>query len=387
MAYGKLGTYNKFLAELAGVKNSTVCLVIIQNMQMLLLAYGQKKTDGLIRNFCRSLEEAGQVFRIQHNQIALICPQAAKAANKAIKKIADGWVALETKETGHIVAIFGSEFISRPPQDAETWFTGLYGKVLRNDVDMAHILEDDESLSSTSQVYMQLTNELTKAINEKRLRLVFQPIISAENGKPAFYEALLRIRDAKGNLRSAGSFIPIAEKMGIIQRIDMQVLELVISELERYPGKILSFNISSLTIGDKAWTKKFFERVTPEIASRMVVEITETAVMRDLRETSLFITSLQEVGVQVALDDFGSGYTSFRQIRQLSLDYVKIDGSLIHDLVNNHHNNLLVKSLMKFLKGLGLKTIAEHVDGGSTAKLLISYGIDYMQGNYFGAAA
>lgn len=88
----------------------------------------------------------------------------------------------------------------------------------------------------------------------------------------------------------------------------------------------------------------------------------------------------------MALDDFGSGYTSFRQIRALSLDYVKIDGSLIHDLANNTHNSLLVESLMKFLKGLGLLTIAEHVDGGDTAKLLIKYGIDYMQGNYFGAA-
>jgi EAL domain-containing protein (putative c-di-GMP-specific phosphodiesterase class I) len=119
----------------------------------------------------------------------------------------------------------------------------------------------------------------------------------------------------------------------------------------------------------------------------MIIEITETTALRDLKETAYFIATLQDTGCMFALDDFGSGYTSFRQIRALSFDFIKIDGSLISDIATNEHNRLLVKSLLEYMKGLKVKTVAEFVETGETAKILMDYGIDYMQGNYFGKAA
>ena len=247
--------------------------------------------------------------------------------------------------------------------------------------------EDAAASAEQSRVEMALANQVYRALDNNNLQLAFQPIIEAKSGKLHSHECLLRIVDENGNSSSAGSFIHIAEKMGIIENIDLRVLDMVLDKLEENRDIKLSFNISNLTIGNPSWSKRFFERVKPQIAQRLTVEITETAAMLDLRNTAYFMASLQETGVQVALDDFGSGYTSFRQIRSLSLDYVKIDGSLIKDITTNHHNQLLVKSLLEFLKGLKLKTVAEFVDGGDTAKFLIDAGIDYMQGNYFGAAA
>jgi EAL domain-containing protein (putative c-di-GMP-specific phosphodiesterase class I) len=153
------------------------------------------------------------------------------------------------------------------------------------------------------------------------------------------------------------------------------------------PNISLAVNISHLTIGNREWLKTFFAEVTPDLANRLIIEITETAANRSLRDTAYFIATLQEAGCQVALDDFGSGHTSYRQVRSLSIDMIKIDGSLIADIETNSHNQILVSALVKYFKEYGLKIVAEHVDSGACAKLLMDYGVDYMQGHYFGKAS
>ena len=117
---------------------------------------------------------------------------------------------------------------------------------------------------------------------------------------------------------------------------------------------------------------------------RMMVEITETAVHLDIKRTAYFVASLQSFGAMVALDDFGSGYTSFRQLKTLSVDIIKIDGVFVKDLVGNHDNMLFIKTMLDFTNGFGLKTVAEFVENGETAKLLMKLGVEYLQGYYFG---
>ncbi|MCB2082008.1 MAG: EAL domain-containing protein, partial [Rickettsiales bacterium] len=119
-------------------------------------------------------------------------------------------------------------------------------------------------------------------------------------------------------------------------------------------------------------------------ARRLVVEITETAAQRDLRQTAYFVAALQSLGCKVALDDFGAGYTSFRQLKSLSVDIVKIDGSYIRNLTANSENQLFIKTLLDFNHSYGLKTVAECVESGDVAKMLMDMHVDYMQGYYFG---
>jgi predicted signal transduction protein with EAL and GGDEF domain len=172
---------------------------------------------------------------------------------------------------------------------------------------------------------MGLANYLFKAYKEKRLRLAYQPIIDSKTGKAAHYEALLRLVNTTGKISSAGPLIPVAEKMGLIDIIDTMVMNMVIDELRNAPDVSLAFNVSNLTTENPVWLEALTKHLkdTPEIASRLIVEITETAVLRDLRRTAYFVASLQSMGCQVALDDFGSGYTSFRQLKALSVDMVK----------------------------------------------------------------
>ena len=168
--------------------------------------------------------------------------------------------------------------------------------------------------------------------------------------------------------------------------IDHMVLDMVIKELELAPQLVLAFNVSNLTTENAHWLQHFRDLLKdrPHIANRLIVEITETAAQRDLRRTAYFVASVQEMGCQVALDDFGSGYTSFRQLKSLSVDTIKIDGAFIRDLADNKDNRFFVKTLLDFTKGFGLKSVAEYVENGETAKMLMELGIDAMQGYYFG---
>ena len=157
----------------------------------------------------------------------------------------------------------------------------------------------------------------------------------------------------------------------------------------RLAGVVLAFNVSNLTTENPMWLDAISQALkeTPDIAPRLIVEITETAIHRDLRRTAYFVASLQSMGCQVALDDFGSGYTSFRQLKALSVDMVKIDGMFIKDLARNADNRFFVKILLDFAQGFGLSTVAEFVETGEVTKILMEMGIDYMQGYYFGKPA
>jgi EAL domain-containing protein (putative c-di-GMP-specific phosphodiesterase class I) len=148
----------------------------------------------------------------------------------------------------------------------------------------------------------------------------------------------------------------------------------------------IAVNVSNLTIQDSGWLTLLTELMmaTPEVAKRLTVEITETAVHGDLKHAARFCAEVQALDCLIALDDFGSGYTSFRQLKTLSIDYVKIDGAFVRDLTDNADSRLFVKILLDFTKGFGLKSVAEFVESGEVAKMLMDLGVDYLQGYYFG---
>lgn len=233
---------------------------------------------------------------------------------------------------------------------------------------------------------MGLANYLRKAIENNRIKMAFQPVIESKTGRIAHYEALLRLIGEDGKISSAGALIPIAERMGLIDMIDHVVLDLVVAELKQAPNLTLAFNVSNLTTDNSQWLEHLTRLLKEDesIGPRLIAEITETAAQRDLRRTAYFVATLQEMGMHVSLDDFGSGYTSFRQLKALSVDSVKIDGAFIKDLVDNADNRFFVKTLLDFTNGFGLKAVAEFVENGETAKMLMDLGVHYMQGYYFG---
>ena len=231
-----------------------------------------------------------------------------------------------------------------------------------------------------------IADQVKQAVRDNRIVLAFQPIVSAEDGVINFYEALVRMLDEDNKPVPAGVFVPIVEQMGLMRQLDRRVLDLGISALKENPDITLSINVSGMTAVDPVWLRQLGEQLEaqPEVAARLILEITETVAIDDIADSSRFVRSVNEFGCRVALDDFGSGYTSFRHLRALNVDMVKIDGSFVRGLPNNPDNQLFVRTLISLAKGIGLKTVAEWVETEEEAALLRSEGVDYLQGWYYG---
>lgn len=373
--------------------HAALIMLSLNNLPMMISGYGHKATEEAITNLLFSLKsllkDKGDITinRIQKDQLAIIIDASSEHNFDVIEQSIQSHIKHfgHNSQYGAMHILASSTCITLPEQsvDADDLLNEAY-IALKNEPTGEHdvIVKD----SKHSRQEMNMVNYITNAIKDQQLCLAFQPIICSTTGQVAHYEALLRVIKENGELTTAGPLIPVAERMGLIDMIDELVLDMVVKELMAAPKLKLAFNVSNLTTNSAVWLKKL-EQVSkshPDVVSRMMIEITETAVHLDLRRTAYFVATVQSYGALVALDDFGSGYTSFRQLKSLSIDVIKIDGVFVKDLVGNHDNLLFIKTMLDFTNGFGLKTVAEFVENGETAKLLMDLGVEYMQGYYFG---
>ena len=231
-----------------------------------------------------------------------------------------------------------------------------------------------------------IAESVVSALDENRMRIVLQPMVSTKTGKPEIYEALLRMERPDGSLVSAGEFVPIAEQLGLSRLIDRRTLELTVELLKRHRELVLSINVSGLTCSDREWltTLRRLTAGRPDLLSRMIVEITETVALHELDQSVNFVDTLKELGCRVAIDDFGAGYTSFKNLKLLNVDIVKIDGAFVKNLADDTSDQIFVKTMIELAKTFGMETVAEWVGDERSAKYLIDAGITYMQGYYYG---
>lgn len=233
---------------------------------------------------------------------------------------------------------------------------------------------------------LKVGESVKTALKRDALALAYQPVVDAGTAGVRFHECLLRIVRPDGVLASAGEFIPVAERLGMARLIDRRVLEMVVEELGSAPGVTLAMNISGITATDRSWLRTLVAllRDAPDVARRLVVEITETAAIQDIEETTRFVASARELGCRIALDDFGAGYISFRHLKSLAVDIVKIDGSFVRGLPARPDNLVFIRSLISLAQSFGLDTIAECVEDAADAALLRREGITMLQGWHFG---
>ena len=189
-----------------------------------------------------------------------------------------------------------------------------------------------------------------------------------------------------GTIVSAGEFIPLAEQLGLSRFIDRRALELAVAFAKSHPTVRLSLNVSSLTCSDHEWLVAL-HRLTGgrrQITERLTIELTETAAIHDIDVSIAFVDTLKELGCKVAIDDFGAGYTSFKNLKTLNVDMVKIDGSFIRDLASEPDNQVFIKTLVEIAETFNLETVAEWVGDEETAQMMAKAGITHQQGFYFG---
>lgn len=251
-----------------------------------------------------------------------------------------------------------------------------------------HIMYSHSSVTmKTYQQEMQTAAMFLDILEKKQFKLAFQPVVHSKTGKVKSYEVLLRIIGENGELKSPGLLIIAAEQYGFVDKVDLIILDQAVKELINAPDISLGINVSMRSIDNSIWINKAKKLLKdPDVASRLIVEITETGIQDDIKKIIKFVDDVQSLGCLVAIDDFGAGYTSFVQLKEVKADILKIDGVFIKNLNEDKHNQMLVQTLVTFAKSFGLKTVAEFVENGEIAKILINMGVDYLQGHYFSKA-
>ncbi len=227
---------------------------------------------------------------------------------------------------------------------------------------------------------------LQRALQDDLFVLHFQPIVSLSDGVISHYEALVRLADEPdGSLVAPGSFLPAAERYGLIREIDRMVLGKVAAMLGGEHGRHgvrIAMNLSALSVTDPAMLAHIEARLAQHRVepSALVIEVTETAAISDMQSAKAFCAGLLTLGCGVALDDFGAGFGSFQYLKHLPFSHLKIDGDFIRGLPISRTDQLVVKALAGVVRGMGRQTIAEFVGDEPTMSMLRSYGVDYAQG-------
>ncbi len=245
--------------------------------------------------------------------------------------------------------------------------------------------EEAASDAEDNRFLLQSADTLMRAMKDDRLRFAFQPVMGSRNNAVSFHECLMRLIDDKGTLVSAGEFIPAIERLGLSRLVDQFALKMAVQELSMFPDVTLSVNVSNLTLADPDWLRNLVAslRDRPSVARRLIVEITESAVIYNIDKTKQIVRTLQDLGCRVALDDFGAGYTAFSQLKDLQVDIVKIDKHFIRN-IGEEHNHLFVRTLRTLAEGVNVETVGEGAETLAEAKLLATDGIDHIQGFVYG---
>jgi PAS domain S-box-containing protein len=220
------------------------------------------------------------------------------------------------------------------------------------------------------------------ALNEDRFLLYSQAIVETRSGRVVREELLLRMLSDRGDgdVIAPGAFLPVAEEFGMIGEIDRWVIREGIALLGEQ--REVAINLSGRSIGDPSITK-LIETVIRDLAvdpSKLTIEITETALVQDMKAARAFTDRLERLGCALALDDFGTGYGSFTYLKHLPVQFIKIDIDFIRDLPRNPADRQIVRSIVGVAKSFGIKTIAEGVEDEETLELLLDFGIDFAQG-------
>jgi len=247
---------------------------------------------------------------------------------------------------------------------------------------------DDEKIDNPES-RIDWLRVIREALDRDGFVLYAQPILDLQTNRTVRYEILLRLRDRAGKIIPPGAFLDVAEQFGLSGDIDRWVLKKVMNVLsDASLGEDLSFavNLSPRSLTDPELLEMVSKKEALSVIGpvRLVLEITETAAIYNIHVAKDFLRTLRSQGYEFALDDFGMGFSSFYQLKNLDVDYLKIDGSFVRNLSKDPVDKHLVTAMVHLARSLGKTTIAEFVEDGETLEILRSIGVDCAQGFHIG---
>lgn len=384
------------------VRQRSACalaVIALDNLGALNMAYGFAIGDelmaGVVARLSGTIRGGDSVGRLSGNKIGIVlstctaselypaCERYARTVSDAPVETSAGGIAITVSIGGVMLPRYGAtvaEGLARAEEAlADARGRGIGGLVL---------FDPQPGREAARRRNVALAGEVVDALKAGRVQLALQPIVGAADRQPAMQEALCRVHTAEGAPISAGDFIETAERLGIIRMVDHRTLELAAATLAADPRLRLSINVAAASALDGAWFAALAAHIRRDrtLAARLTVEFTETMAIHDLDRAVDFVRGLRDLGCRVAIDDFGAGHTSFRNLRALAVDLVKIDGSFVENVADSADDLYFVSTLVRLARHMGLETVAERVSREADAAVLTEAGLDYLQGHLFGEA-
>ena len=389
------------VAETArGRRSMTLLVAAIDGLGRLNEEFGSNETDAIIEEVTGRiraiLRRRDRLVRYSGNRFAialLSCPfeQTEMAASRLADLVAAEPV-MTSKGPVAVRLCIGAAAAPQHASDAAALMRRAeeaLAAAKQGRTGLFAIYEPAMSRGSLARTRGTLAVDVVDALNTRRIVFARQPIVEARCRTPAFAEALVRIRTAEGRIVNAGDIIPAAERSGLVPLIDGRMLELAAEYLAAHPDERLAINVSPFTIKEAEWLSTLAAHLgaRPGTASRLIVEMTEAAAMRDPQTTRARLDAMKALGVAVAIDHFGAGRASFKHLRSLPVDIVKIDGAFVQNLSRSRDDRFFVRSLVDLAHHLNIATVAEWVEDEETAQMLAGWGFDFLQGDHCGAPA
>jgi diguanylate cyclase (GGDEF)-like protein len=254
-----------------------------------------------------------------------------------------------------------------------------------------HVHHPEDSDLAQRHGEMQWVTRLNHALKEDRFRLYAQAIVPLDASTDTHYEFLIRMLDDKGETIPPVAFLPAAERYNLIAQIDHWVIENALSLLADNPVFLNQINFCSINLSGQSLTEpNMLDFIITQLdkfgvaGEKICFEITETAAISNLTMAMKFISTLKDLGCRFALDDFGSGLSSFAYLKNLPVDYIKIDGMFVKDIVDDPIDHAMVKSINEIGQVIGMQTIAEFVENDDIKEMLREIGVNYAQGYSIG---
>jgi len=359
--------------------------------------FGHTAGDEVLKQVCEriksALTEAQQLGRIGDDEFIILFPNStADQARIAARRIIEGlntsafYVgtrAFQVKSAIGVVEI--NEHMSA--KDAISAANHACREARKQHEEVVVYEQDSRGLQDHTEE-LRLFDQLEGGDSPRGLYLELQPIMSLTKPLESLnFEVLLRVRDSTGAVVPTGKIVASAEESGTISIIDKWVFSATLEWLSKHEKRLsktefININLSGVSLNDKKFVESFFGILAryEHLTNRLCVEITEGVALQDLDRSREFMKRLQSMGVRIALDDFGAGYTSFAYLKELRADAIKIDGALIKDMLANTTNIAIVRTIVELARNLGMTSIAEWVEDAATMEALRHMGVDYVQG-------
>jgi len=352
--------------------------------------YGHEVGDRVLQKLAEILRDLGklfngEVYKLPSDEFAIILDISQnKDEIESIIKIIISKVAKEEFEIdgnlAHVSVSMAAAYLNERKTGLANADMAL--KMAKKSGQQYMIFDEDLQLTKQYEQNIQIANHIKTAIKHSRIIPYYQPIFSLESGEVEKYEALVRLVKEDGSILTPYTFLGVSEKIKLYPKITEIMIEKTFDYFEKN-GLSFSINLAfSDILNDKTRSFLFEKIVEYDIASQLTIEILETQEFEKNEVITQFILDVYSYGASIAIDDFGSGFANFKHMTAIESDYMKIDGSLIRDIVEDKNDRLVVETIVSFAKKLGKKTIAEFVHSKEVYDMVKEMGVDFAQGFY-----